>query len=67
MPISAVLQGTAWTKASGLEPLAEQPPLIEQLWLLLPQEAVKTKAARQCLQRLHVQIAKARTVQDLPE
>jgi hypothetical protein len=66
MPISAVLQGTAWTKASGLEPLAEQPPLIEQLWLLLPQGAVNTNAAQQCLRRLQVQIAKARTMQDLP-
>lgn len=67
MPISAVLQGTAWTKASGLEPLAEQPPLIEQLWLVLPQGAAKTKAARQCLRRLRVQIAKARTMQELHE
>ena len=64
MPICADLLGTAWITAHGLVPLADQPPLIEQLWLLLPQGAVNTKAARQCLRLLRVQIAKAQTMQD---
>jgi len=65
MPISAALLGTAWLEAQGLVPLADQPSLIEQLWLLLPQGAVNAKAARQCLRLLRVQITKAKTMQDL--
>jgi hypothetical protein len=64
MPICTDLLGTAWIAAHGLMPLADQPPLIEQLWLLLPQGALNTKAARQCLRLLRVQIAKAQTMQD---
>lgn len=62
MPICADLLGTAWIAAHGLMPLANQPPLIEQLWLLLPHEVVNTRAARQCLRLLQVQIAKAQTM-----
>ncbi len=58
------LQGTFWITAHGLKPLADQPPLIEQLWLLLPQGTVNTKAGRQCLRRLRVQITKAVTMPD---
>ena len=64
MPICTDLLGTAWIAAHGLMPLADQPPLIEQLWLLLPQGALNTKAARQCLRLLRVQIVKAQTMQD---
>jgi hypothetical protein len=42
----------------------EQPPLIEQLWLLMPQGAVNTKVARQCLRLLRVQIAKTQSMQE---
>lgn len=65
MPICADLLGTAWIAAHGLMPLADQPALIEQLWLLLPQGAVNTRAARQCLRLLRVQVARAQTMQDL--
>jgi hypothetical protein len=65
MPICTDLLGTAWIAAHGLQPLADQPCLIEQLWLLLPQGAVNTRAARQCLRLLRVQIVKAQTMQDL--
>jgi hypothetical protein len=65
MPICSGLQGTSWIKTYGLKPLADQPPLIEQLWLLLPQGAVNTKAARQCLRLLRAQTSKAQMMQDL--
>jgi hypothetical protein len=42
-------------------PLAAQPPLIEQLWLLLPRSAAHSKAARLCLRLLKVQINRAAT------
>ena len=64
MPICPDLLGPAWIAAHGLAPLADQPALIEQLWLLLSQGAVNTKAARQRLRLLWVQIAKAQTMQD---
>ena len=67
MPVCADLLGSGWMADHGLMPLADQPPLIEQLWLLLPQGTVNTKAARQCLRLLRVQIAKAQTMQDLHE
>jgi hypothetical protein len=38
--------------------------LIEQLWYLLPQRAVSTKAARQSLRRLRLQVMKLKTMQD---
>lgn len=48
MPLCTNLLGTAWIAAHGLMPLG----------------AVITKAARQCLRRLRVQIARAQTMQD---
>jgi hypothetical protein len=65
IPVCSELLGTTWIAAHGLAPLADQPPLIEQLWLLLPQGAVNTKAARQCTRVLRLQIAKATTMQNL--
>lgn len=64
LPISPELLAPSWLERHGLQPLADQPVLVEQLWLLLPQGAVNTKAARQCLRLLRVQIAKAQTMQD---
>jgi hypothetical protein len=65
MPICADLLGTGWLEANGLVPLAAQPPLIEQLWLLLPRSAAHSKAARLCLRLLRVQINRAQVMQDL--
>ncbi|WP_158217085.1 hypothetical protein [Synechococcus sp. 8F6] len=67
MPVCVDLLGHGWLVANALVPLPEQPPLIEQLWLLLPQGAVNTRAARQCLRLLRVQISKAKTMQDRHE
>jgi hypothetical protein len=65
MPVCADLLGPGWLKANALVPLAAQPPLIEQLWLLLPRSAAHSKAARLCLRLLRVQISKAGAMQDL--
>ena len=56
MPICNDLLGPGWLEANALVPLAAQPPLIEQLWLLLPRSAAHSKAARLCLRRLKVRI-----------
>ena len=66
LPISPELLAPSWLERHGLQPLADQPVLVEQLWLMLPQGAVNTKAARQCLRLLRVQIAKAQTMQNQP-
>jgi hypothetical protein len=65
MPICADLLGPGWLEANGLVPLAAQPPLIEQLWLLLPSSAAHSKAARLCLRLLRVQINRAQAMRDL--
>ena len=65
LPVCRELLGSGWIEAHSLTPLADQPALIEQLWLLLPQGAVNSRAARQCLRLLRVQIARAQTMQDL--
>ena len=65
MPICADLLGADWLKANALVPLAAQPPLIEQLWLLRPCSAAHSKAARLCLRLLRVQISRAQAMQKL--
>ena len=61
MPICNDLLGPGWLEANALVPLAAQPPLIEQLWLLLPRSAAHSKAARLCLRRLKVRINRSAT------
>ena len=61
MPICAALLGPGWLEANALVPIAEKPPLIEQLWLLLPRSAAHSKAARFCLRLLKVRINRAAT------
>ena len=65
MPICADLLGPGWLKANGLVPLAAQPPLIEQLWLVLPKGAVNSRAARSSLRLLRQKVAKTKTMQEL--
>ncbi len=64
LPISPELVAPSWFERHGLAPLAEQPELSEQLWLLLPEGAMNNWAARQCASQLRLQIAKAQTMQD---
>ncbi|MCP9927625.1 hypothetical protein [Cyanobium sp. CH-040] len=59
MPICPGLVEPSWLESNGLVPLGEQPPLLEQLWLLLPQGAVNTRAARQGLRLLRAQVGMA--------
>jgi hypothetical protein len=64
LPVCREFLGHRWLKTNRLELVADQPPLNEQLWLLLPQAALSSKAARLCLQRLRLQVAKVKTMQD---
>ena len=57
LPLCSALLGPSWLLSQQLEPLAEQPPLIEQLWLLLPQQLVNTRAARLCLGHLRTTVS----------
>lgn len=58
VPICMSLLAPGWPQSNGLAALPEQPALIEQLWLLLPQAAVDTKVVRQNLRLLRLQISK---------
>lgn len=64
IPVCSELLGRRWLKTNRLELLDEQPALNEQLWLLLPQAALSSKAVRLCLRRLRLQVAKLKTMQD---
>jgi len=65
LPLCTGLVGPSWLEAHGLAPLPEQPPLIEQLWLLLPKETASSQAAQQALRRLRARVSQAETMQDL--
>lgn len=67
LPLYTDLLGSRWLAQHNLVPLAEQPVLIEQLWLLLPQGIETTRAGRQGLRRLRAQIrqAQAQAMQNL--
>lgn len=70
MPVCSDLLGSEWLTTHALIPLLEQPTLVEQLWLLLPQEMGNSSAARHCarmIRLLRVQISKATVMQDLHE
>ncbi len=57
----------SWLQRHGLQPLREQPMLVEQLWLLLPQGTAGAVAGRAALQALRRQLDHAETMQDLHE
>ena len=65
LPICPALVGEPWLAAHGLVALQEQPPLVEQLWLLLPEGTANNNAARQLLRQLRSQISAIQTMQDL--
>lgn len=62
IPVCSELLGRSWLQNNRLDVLNEQPPLSEQLWLLLPQRAVTNRAARLCLRRLRHRVAKLKTM-----
>ena len=57
LPICPPLVGADWLAKHRLVPLPLQPALVEQLWLVLPQTAAESSAARQCLRRLRSRLA----------
>ena len=59
LPICPGLVGSDWLQANGLTALDDQPPLIEQLWLLLPQAVTAGQAVRLSSRRLRLRIARA--------
>jgi hypothetical protein len=63
IPVCSELVGTSWLAANNLEAIANQPQLDEQLWLLLPEPAVNTRAARLALCFLRQQVAKTAGMQ----
>jgi hypothetical protein len=68
MPVCSDLLGPQWLTSNALEPLTEQPALVEQLWLLLPQGMVNSPASHhgaRALRLLRAQISRAVTMQDL--
>lgn len=64
LPICPALVGEAWLVANALVALEEQPTLVEQLWLLLPEGAANNNAARQLLRQLRSQISAIQTMQN---
>jgi hypothetical protein len=64
LPISPDLLTPRWLARHGLQPLADQPLLVEQLWLLLPQGAANGTAAREAVRALRQQLRLAEPLQD---
>jgi hypothetical protein len=60
LPLCCGLLGPEWLARHQLQPLAEQPELIEQLWLLLPETLATHNTARHGLQQLQGRIKQAR-------
>ena len=65
LPICPALVGEPWLASNGLVALQEQPTLVEQLWLLVPEGTANNNAARQLLRQLRSQISAIQTMQDL--
>jgi hypothetical protein len=56
LPLSPALMEQTWLKHNGLVPLQVQPPLIEQLWLILPVGSGNNQTIRQVLRHLKSQV-----------
>jgi hypothetical protein len=60
LPLNAFLAGERWLRQHGLRSLSDQPPLSEQLWLLLPVGPVPgSRQAQQWIRRLRGLVAAA--------
>lgn len=66
LPLCGALLPPEWLAQHRMGPLATQPALIEQLWLVLPEGMECTRTARQCLRWLRGQIGQLRARQDPP-
>jgi hypothetical protein len=63
MPVCSELLDASWLVAHNLVPLAEQPSLAEQLWLLLPEGAVNSRTAQRSVRVLRQLVAQTATMQ----
>ena len=63
MPVCRKLLGSSWLAANSLTALAEQPALVEQLWLLLPQGAIRNPVAKLSLRSLRKHAKKTAATQ----
>jgi hypothetical protein len=64
LPISPELMAPSWLARHGLHPLADQPLLVEQLWLLLPEGVTNSSAVSQTVRALRLQRPSDETMQD---
>jgi hypothetical protein len=64
LPISPELLAPSWLERHGLQPLVDQPLMVEQLWLLLPQGAANGFAAREAVRALRQQLRDAKRMQE---
>jgi hypothetical protein len=59
LPLGPGLLDPSWLEAQGLELHPDQPPLLEQLWLLLPEGRVRSsREARHLIRTLRLRLAK---------
>jgi hypothetical protein len=59
LPLGPGLLDPGWIEAQGLELHPDQPPLLEQLWLLLPEGRVRSsREARHLIRTLRLRLAK---------
>jgi hypothetical protein len=59
LPLGPGLLDPGWLEAQGLELHPDQPPLLEQLWLLLPEGRVRSsREARHLIRTLRLRLAK---------
>ena len=65
LPVVRELVGRQWLKRNRLESLAQQPCLMERLWLLLPQGAVEASAAQSCWRRLRKKVVQSEIMQKM--
>lgn len=64
LPICPDLLRSGWLERHGLQPLVDQPVLIEQLWLLLPEGAANGSAAHDAIRALRRQLSRGDTRPD---
>jgi hypothetical protein len=65
LPVCPALLPQAWLECHGLQLLAQQPVLVEHLWLLLPQGVSNSAVARSTVTGLRQALSQAETMRDL--
>ncbi len=67
LPVCPTLLPQTWLESKSLQPLAEQPVLVEHLWLLLPQGQSGSAVARNTVTGLRQTLSHAETMRELHE